>query len=262
MDPGLRRDDKSELLDPKIMNEFATIDDKLKRLHAFRPINSKVMESILEDLRLRYTYNSNAIEGNTLSISETKAVIEKGITIKGKSLTEHLEAINHHKAIDMLINFVQNQQELNLQMILDFHGIIMKSVDDEWAGRFRNGRVLISGAQNKPTEPNLIYAEMQQLADYIESSQDVHPITRAARIHLDFVKIHPFFDGNGRTARLIMNLVLMQAQYPITVIDKEIRANYCDAIEEYCLDGNDSAFTVIIKNAVENSLDTYLNVLE
>jgi len=243
------------------MLNLSSIDAKKQSIDDCRPLNNKTVLSIIDDLRLRYTYNSNAIEGNTLSISETKAILEHGITIGGKTLNEHFEAINHDKAINLLLKFVDKNDPLSIKVILDFHSIILKNIDDEWAGRFRNGNVRISGAKNTPVSGTKVYDSMVEFLEQINQPSNLHPILKAAAVHLDFVKIHPFFDGNGRTARLMMNLVLMQHGYPITIIGVENRVDYCQAIEDYCLTGNSERFNDIVVKSVEDSLDIYLETL-
>lgn len=231
-------------------------------LNSYRPFDLVTAQSIIDDLALKYTYNSTALEGNTLSIYETKIVIENGITIGGKTVREHLEVINHDIAVHKLINDVQNKYRLSAQLILDYHQIILKGINEEWSGRYRNQQVLISGAKHIPVNPQRVYDEMNAFITKAEELVTLHPVERAALIHADLVRIHPFVDGNGRTARLIMNLELMKAGYPIVIIEVTDKAHYCDLLDIGHTTGNYDKFVSFIADKAEQSLKLYLSVIK
>jgi Fic family protein len=237
------------------------LTDLKNELDKYRPIDSITLQSLIDDFKLRYTYNSTALEGNTLSIYETKIVIEEGITIGGKTVREHLEVINHDIAVKKLINDVQNKTPLDLKLILDYHEIILKGINDDWAGRYRNQQVLISGAKHKPVNPQKVYDEMNDFINRFTQDNLLHPVEKAALIHAELVRIHPFVDGNGRTARLMMNLELMKCGYPIVIIEVEDKALYCSILDEGHTSGNYQKFIDFVAEKCEKSLNLYLDVV-
>lgn len=240
--------------------DFSAIDKKKEQLDALRPLPKHTLESLRESMNLEWTYNSNAIEGNTLTISETKVVLE-GITVGGKSVREHLEAINHRDAIMFLEGLVSKEEPLTEWSIKNIHQLVLKNIDNENAGKYREENVLISGAKHRPPEHFLVPEKMQSLiTTYNEKWQTLHPIERAALLHGEFVKIHPFIDGNGRTARLLMNFELMRNGYPPAIIKKEMRPEYYDALDIAHTTGEYLKFTALVARCVENSLDLYLSV--
>ncbi|MGC4059282.1 MAG: Fic family protein [Chitinophagaceae bacterium] len=181
-------------------------------LDKFRPMdNAKIQEA----LDIEYTYESNRIEGNTLTLLETQMVIEKGLTISGKSLNEHLEAINHNEAIDFIKDIVKNESELTESTLKQIHAIVLKSIDKMNAGVYRTVPVMISGSTFLPPQPYLLNKLMEDYFHfYQENKTKLHPVVLAAEMHERLVTIHPFIDGNGRTSRLIMNLILLQMVIP------------------------------------------------
>ena len=242
------------------MNKLEEISRLKEKLDKSRPLDKITLDSILEDLKLKYTYHSNALEGNTLSIYETKVIIEHGITIGGKTIREHLEVINHNHAVDKLIMDVQNDADLDLKLILDYHHIILHGINDEWAGRYRNSQVFISGAKHVPPNANKVFDKMNEFINMINNSWgNLHPVESAALIHAYLVQIHPFVDGNGRTARLIMNLHLMKYGYPIIIIELIDKAKYCALLDSGHIDGNYTPFVDFIAECVRKSLNIYLN---
>jgi len=225
--------------------KFEDISKKKKIIDEHRPLDKKVLKEIREKLFLDLTYNSNAIEGNTLTLTETKVVLEDGITIGGKTVREHLEAINHKEAINYLEYIIKTDEELSERQIKQLHYLILKSIDTENAGRYRNRNVLIQGAEHRPPSHILVAEQMKELINwYYDKGQDLHPIERACRLHSEFVKIHPFIDGNGRTARLLLNFELMKNGYPIVIIKNEDRLDYYNALEEYSLKGEIKSFVI------------------
>ena len=194
---------------------FASLDALKARLDAHCPLPPDVVSQIREDMRVRFTYHSNAIEGNTLTMSETKAVLEDGITIGGKSLREHLEAVGHIHAIDYLEALVQRDEALTERTLKEIHNLILRNIDRANAGTYRRMNVLISGAGHIPPPAERVPEKMESFFQWYGAARgELHPVEFAARVHADFVNIHPFKDGNGRTARLIMNLELMRAGFP------------------------------------------------
>ncbi|SNY47372.1 Fic/DOC family protein [Orenia metallireducens] len=243
--------------------KFEDISKKKKIIDEHRPLDKKVLKEIREKLFLDLTYNSNAIEGNTLTLTETKVVLEDGITIGGKTVREHLEAINHKEAINYLEYIIKTDEELSERQIKQLHYLILKSIDTENAGRYRNRNVLIQGAEHRPPSHILVAEQMKELINwYYDKGQDLHPIERACRLHSEFVKIHPFIDGNGRTARLLLNFELMKNGYPIVIIKNEDRLDYYNALEEYSLKGEIKSFVNLISKSLNASLDLYFEILE
>jgi len=211
--------------------DFSVIDSLKESIDGHRPFSKGLIDSLREKLIVEWTYNSNAIEGNTLTLSETKVVLE-GITIGGKSLTEHLEAINHREAIYFIEELIASQAPLSEWNIKNMQALILKEIDHDNAGKYRNENVVISGAKHIPPKFYEISDLMQRLAaEYQNEWKNFHPVVRAALLHGEFVKIHPFIDGNGRTARLLLNFELMKNGYPPVIIKSEARAGYYDALD-------------------------------
>lgn len=239
---------------------FENIDIKKQWLDQKRPLPIHTVRSIREHLIVNWTYHSNAIEGNTLTLSETKVALE-GITIGGKTLQEHLEVINHRDAILYVEEIVRNNEAFSEWQIKSIHRLILKAIHDDYAGVYRKENVLISGARHIPPDAFQVAQLMEQFIHWYKSEgQSLHPITRAAFIHSDFVKIHPFIDGNGRTARLLLNFELMKAGYPPIVIEKEIRAEYYAALDEAHTTGDIGKFTLLVAGIVDQTFDLYLRL--
>ncbi|AUT59442.1 Fic family protein [Paraburkholderia terrae] len=239
---------------------FEAIDNSKLKLDAARPLPKYSLATLREKLALEWTYHSNAIEGNTLTLRETKVVLE-GITVGGKSLREHFEATNHRDAILYVEELVAKQEPLSEWQIRNIHALVLKGIDDGEAGRYRQENEVIAGASTTPPDFLHLPAEMASFVEWHVQAQALHPITRAAELHTRFVKIHPFVDGNGRTARLLLNFELMKAGYPPAIIRKEDRLAYYDALDEACVSDDYSAITLLVAQAVQRSLDTYLQVL-
>ena len=222
------------------------------------------LSSLREKLLLEWTYNSNAIEGNTLTINETKIVLE-GITVGEKTMHEHLEVINHRDAITFVEEIVQSKEPLSEWQIKNLHRLILKGINDDYAGIYRDQHVFISGAKHTPPAPYLIKAQMEQLMYwYKQETSHMHPVTRGALLHAFFVGIHPFIDGNGRTTRLLLNLEFMKDGFPPIVIKVENRLAYYEALDKahtHNQEDYDDFIQLVIKE-VEDSLDLYLNAIE
>ncbi|KWQ04669.1 cell filamentation protein Fic [Acinetobacter harbinensis] len=240
---------------------FETIDSLKNKLDAQRPLSPSIIKNLQEDLILRWTYHSNAIEGNTLTLLETKVVLE-GITVGGKALREHFEAINHRNAIYYVEDIIKKEEPFSEWQIRNIHQLILKNIDDENAGRYRQQNVLISGATNTPPDYTLLNDKMAQFIDWYNTEADlIHPIARAAKVHADFVGIHPFIDGNGRTSRLLMNLELMKAGYPPCVITVENRLAYYEALDQWMASGQTEFFNQLVADAVLEGFRPYQVVL-
>jgi len=242
---------------------FKEVDDKKKEIDQKRPLSKHTIKSLRDNLLLTWTYNSNAIEGNTLTLSETKVVLEDGITIGGKTLKEHLEVINHKEAILYVEEIVKNNEPLSEWQIKSIHRLILKGIDDEYAGVYRKEKVIISGAEHRPPEPIKLPGEMESLINwYSNEGQNLHPVERAARLHTDFVKIHPFIDGNGRTARLLLNLELMKMGYPSVIIRNQDRARYYSSLDKAHTTRNYEDFILLVVESLNRSLELYLELID
>ena len=212
---------------------------------------------------MEMTYNSNAIEGNSLTLKETFWVISEGLTIKGKPLKDHLEARSHAEALEYLYESVDKNRHATFseRLIREFNQIVMRDLDKEWAGRYRNSNVIIGGADHLPPEAVEVPRLMRELADWVrQDGKSLHPVELAALLHHRLAHIHPFFDGNGRTSRLAMNVVLIQAGLPLAVVLKTDRKKYYRTLGEADR-GNHGPFVRFIAQAVLRSLDIYLKVL-
>lgn len=239
------------------------ITAKQKKVQTYRPFPVELVKSLNEWFKIELTYTSNAIEGNTLTRQETALVVEKGLTVAGKSLTEHLEAVNHAQALEYIKKSVsKKRKDITEKEILNIHHIILSKMNDLNAGRYRNVPVRIAGSTVVMPNPLKVPGLMSQFIAWLRGNNSEHPATIAADAHFKFVSIHPFTDGNGRTARLLMNLLLMQAGYPPALIRKEDRLQYINAIEKGQLYGKMDDYYHIIYRGIERSLDIYLKAVE
>lgn len=242
-------------------SSFTALDRLKAKLDAHRPLPPEVVRNLREDMVLRYTYHSNAIEGNTLTLMETKVVLEEGVTIGGKPLRHHLEAINHADAITYLEGLVQENAPLNEWILKELHQLVLRGIDKD-AGCYRNCNVIISGAGHIPPDHVHVGERMEKFfAWYKGAAQELHPIERAARLHADLVVIHPFRDGNGRTSRLVMNLELMRSGFPTVIIPVEDRALYYENLDTVGTGTNYEPFVQQLLSLVERSFDPYWYLL-
>ena len=240
---------------------FARIEDKLKVLNMSRPLPNIIVQNIKEAFFVEWTYNSNGIEGNTLSLRETQMVLQEGVTIKGKSLREHFEAKNHEAALHKLYSLTNADYTLNAMDILALHSYILRSIEDDYAGRIRNAGVRISGANFVPPNAKRVSEYLDELISYINNNpQKLNPIELATVFHHKFVWIHPFFDGNGRTVRLVMNLLLMRYGYPPAIILANDRAKYYSALN-LANNGSYNKLMLLMCQASERTLNIYLNAI-
>ena len=240
---------------------FEVINEKKAQLDAARPLPIYTLKSLREKLFLEWTYNSNAIEGNTLTMNETKIVLE-GITIGGKTLREHLEVINHRDAITYVEEIVQMKEPLSEWQIKNLHRLVLKGIHDEYAGAYRKEQVFISGATHRPPAHYLIEEKMEQMMNwYLNEGIHLHPVERGAMLHAIFVGIHPFIDGNGRTSRLLLNLEVMKDGFPPVIIKVENRLGYYEALDKAHTTEDYSDFIALVEREVEDSLDLYLSTI-
>lgn len=242
---------------------LAEIDKLQERFNQKRPLPKETLQSMREDLIVKWTYNSNAIEGNTLTLIETKVVLEDGLTIGGKTVREHLEALNHREAIHFLEKSIKNETGLTQNVIKQIHSLILSKIDDDYAGEYRDKQVFVVGAKHLPSEPALISEQMEELLNwYNDRAQSLHPLERASILHSDFVKIHPFIDGNGRTARLLLNLELMKSGYVPVVIENDQRMDYYKALDHAHMTDDCSDFINLVGNTLKKMLNFYLDFLK
>lgn len=241
-------------------NYFDEVDSLKRELDSKRPIPKETLKSLKESINLEWTYNSNGIEGNTLTLRETQVVLE-GITVGGKSIKEHLEAINHEKAILFLDDLVKDNEPINEWNIKNIHQLILKDIDNENAGRYRKENVTIKGATHIPPDYLKVPELMEKLILNYNTWSEYHPIIQAALLHGELVKIHPFVDGNGRTSRLLMNLVLMNNGYNPVIIKKESRLKYYEALDKAHTTGNYTDFVKLITKLEIEMLKKYLELL-
>ena len=241
---------------------FEDINKKKQLLDSKRPLPEYTVKSIRENLLLEWTYNSNAIEGNTLTLIETKVVLE-GITVGGKTLREHLEVINHRDAILLVEDIVAKGEPLTEWQIKNIHALVLKGINDAYAGAYRDQQVIIAGAKHIPPEPFLIKERMENLIKWYETQgQKLHPVERSALLHIIFVGIHPFIDGNGRTSRLLLNLELMKNGYPPLIIRNENRIKYYSALDKAHTTGDNADFIELILEELNKTLDLYLYLIK
>lgn len=240
---------------------YERLYEKKALIQRSRPLPAIALQRIQEDITIEWTYNSNGIEGNTLSLRETKMILMDGITIRGKSLREHFEAHNHERAIDHLYRLVNSKYVLRSIDILTLHGLVMRSIEDEFAGRLRNGAVRVTGANFTPPNAAKVSGLLDELVDYVnENPSGFNDIELATVFHHRFVWIHPFFDGNGRTVRLAMNLLLMQKGFPPAIILKHDRYKYYDALNQ-ANKGDYTKLCLLMSQALERMLNIYVGAL-
>jgi len=237
---------------------FSQIDREKKELGSRRPLTEGEAARLNEEFLVEYTYNSNAIEGNTLTLRETDLVL-RGLTIDRKPLKDHMEAVGHKEAFEFVRELVKDNVPISESVIKQIHYLVLADKKDD-RGVYRRIPVRIMGAQHEPVQPYLIEPKMEQLLnDYAES--DEHIITKLARFHIEFEGIHPFIDGNGRTGRLLVNLELMKAGYPPIDIKFTDRIAYYSAFDEYHVNHDLSAMENLFAGYINSRLDLYLNIL-
>jgi len=229
---------------------------KKQKLDSLRPLPKDSLKRIIEDIRLRHTYHSDAIEGNTLTLQETKLVLEEGVTIGGKPLKDHIEARNDAEAFDLMIELVNSKKKISQEIIQQIHEFVMKAILKN-PGQYRTENVRITGARINP--PNYLKI-VNLMGEYIQNIEKlrIQSIKKAAFIHHEFVRIHPFIDGNGRVARLLTNFYLMKNGYPPIVIKKEDRKKYYKTLNK-ADQGDFSDFATFIARSINESIQYYLS---
>ena len=253
----MNRNEQTTMLESLLQD----IDAFKQQLDAVRPLAGK---KILQAVDIEYTYESNRIEGNTLTLRETDIVVNKGLTVGGKSLREHLEAANHYEAIAFIRELAQEQVSLSERLVKQVHALILRGIDQENAGIYRSVPVAISGSRHVPPQAWQVPKMMEELFLRLERAVgQMHPVVFAAELHEGIATIHPFIDGNGRTARLLMNLVLLQQGYAITNISGESqhRLAYYDALEQCNLEGDKTEFFALIARYVRASMEKLVGLL-
>ena len=242
----------------EFQSTFDRLYDKLAVLNQNRPLPHSAISKIKESLSIEWTYNSNSIEGNTLSLRETQMVLQDGITVKGKSLREHFEAKNHEHAINHLYQIINDDYVLRSIDILSLHGLVLRTIEDDFAGRIRNAGVRITGANFVPPNANKVSDLLDELIQFVnENPLQLNDIELATIFHHKLVWIHPFFDGNGRTVRLAMNLLLIRKGFPPAIILKNDRKKYYDALNQ-ANNGNYQKLTLLMCQALERTVNIYL----
>lgn len=240
------------------------LSEKKLKLDSLQPLKKDVVKNLEDWLRVELTYSSNAIEGNTLSRIETAEVIEKGISavISGKPLKDQLEAVNHAKAIEFIKSLARKRKthiNITKEDINAIHKTILTGIDDIWGGRFRETEIFVKGTNVEFPQPSKVHRLMNEFIGWLSRQKRTHPVKVAADAHFKLVSIHPYVDGNGRCARLLMNLILIINNYPMAVIKNEERTHYLNSLEVAQMKGNINPFYNLIEISIERSLDAYLN---
>ncbi|MEP6805992.1 MAG: Fic family protein [Flavobacterium sp.] len=242
-------------------NLLKEIDALKSKLDSYRQYDSY---RITQALELEYTFESNRIEGNTMTLRETDMVINEGLTISGKSMREHLEAINHQEAIGFIKDLMQRNVSLNERDLLSIHNLILRGIIPEDAGRYRKVQVMIKGSTHMPPQPFLVAKQMEDYFIWYEINKNkLHPIILAAEMHERLVTIHPFIDGNGRTSRLVMNLILLQKGYIIANIkgDYDTRMQYYQTLETAQTKNNKEDFLLFVAKIEKENLERYIGII-
>jgi Fic family protein len=225
-----------------------------------RPISGAALARLRDSFAMEWTYHSNSIEGNTLTLQETRLVLEDGITVGGKSLREHFEILNHHDAISFVERQAQKGYKLNAAAILSVHALVLQRIEQDFGGRYRTSGVRISGANFTPPNALKVDGLMEELLEWVNAEQNLPLPIKATIFHHRFVWIHPFFDGNGRTVRLLFNLLLMSEGYPPAIILQQDRKKYYDALNR-ANNGSYEKLVIFVLQALERSLDIYISQL-
>lgn len=235
------------------------LSKKNKLLQNKSKIDSITLSSYEKDFELRFTHNSTAIEGNTLTLMETKVVLEDGVSVGGKELREIYEILNHKKAYGYVKRCIAEHKPLTENVVKDLHAILTENIIV--GGIYRNQEVRISGAGFTPPAGNEMYMQIKGFYEDIKSKSDLNPIELAAWTHAEFVRIHPFIDGNGRTSRLLMNYQLMSQGFLPISVDKENRLEYYNVLEKYAVNADLQPFADFVADLEEKQLDEYLRLI-
>lgn len=241
------------------MNYERLLEKRAKLIEIRNSNSEKLFDNFDKAFEVDYAHNSTAIEGNTLTLIETKVLLEDEISVGNKSLREIYEVVNHNKAFAYVKKCISENKPLDENIVKDIHSILMENI--LVGGVYRNVEVRITGAKHKPPVPSEMYYEIKEFFNNLDSKVDFNPIELAAWTHAEFVKIHPFVDGNGRTSRLIMNYQLMRNGFLPVSVNKEDRLEYFNYLEEYAVNSNLELFTDFVAELEEHQLDEYLSIL-
>ncbi len=242
-------------LEPRLL---ARLTQKKQKLDALRPLPRAAVARLDEQMTVEWIYNSNAIEGSTLTLRETELILHHGLTIGGKSLREHFEVINHRDAIAYVQELAAENKPITPFQVRQIHKLVLARIDDENAGQYRRTNVRIGGATHQPLEGWRVAPQMDEWAKWLaRDAHAFHPVDRAALAHHRLTAIHPFVDGNGRTARLVMNLLLFRDGYPPAVILRTNRQQYYRVLAQADR-GHDKPLVNFVGRAVERTLNLYL----
>lgn len=255
-----RHDRNGEFMNPSLQSLLQAVDADKARLDTAQPLPLHTLEALREQFTLGWTYHSNALEGNTLTLSETKDALE-GAAAGGEPSRERLEAVNHRDAILYVEDIVAGNESLSVQHIQQIHRLLLKGIDETQAGRYRERNVPAAGACPAPIDCSQVPAQMAALIEWRAQAEKMHPLARAAELHTRFFKIHPFVGANRTIGRLLSNLDAMKAGYPPAIIRSDDRATYDHALEGACTTGDVSALTLLIAEATQRTLTTYLSCL-
>lgn len=246
---------------PKEFNKaFIEIENKKAILNKKRPLTKGEVERLQEEFLIDYTYNSNAIEGNTLNLKETEAILKDNVTIGGKPLKDHLEAIGHKQAFEYVLKLLEDKTQFSERIIKQIHSLVLADKPED-KGIYRRIPVRILGSSHTPPQPFQVPIKMEQLTSEYKEMQNIHTIERVALFHLKFESIHPFIDGNGRCGRLLMNFDLIQNGYPNINVKFTDRTKYYDCFNEYHINKTSSPMVNLIAGYVNEMLDKYLSIL-
>lgn len=248
------------MLSDHVRKILARVDAGKQLIDRHRPLPPAILSRLRGELIVDWTYNSNGIEGNTLTINETMLVLQDGLTIGRKSLKEHLEAINHRDAIEFVENLAARSGAITERNVREIHGLVLKQIDNEYSGRYRDIQVRITGSSHTPPSHLQLDTLMDKFAGERLVRNQEHPVVRAALAHFGLVDIHPFVDGNGRTARLLMNLILIKEGYFPAVILKNDRQKYYRTLEK-AHKGQLDDFIVLVARALERTIFLYLEAI-
>ena len=240
-----------------------TLKEKLKALNKLRPISNITLQKIREQFQIEMTYNSNAIEGNTLTMQETFWVIQEGITIKGKPLKDHLEAKDHKEALEFLSELIAKDKKVTVSehLVRELHHLVVNKSQSNIAGKYRKGNVIITGSKHKPPDGFEVPSKMREFIKWFSENKNKHHVVElSALIHHKLVHIHPFEDGNGRVSRLVMNLLILKSGYPLAIILRNDRKRYYRVLSE-ADEENYSGLCEFVAQSVIRSLNIYLKIL-
>ena len=247
-------------LDDDLYPLLEQLDREAAFLRGKRPLNEQVLQRMQDYFRAHHVYHSNAIEGNSLTLAETELVIREGLTVSGKPMKDHLEAINLNFAINYVEDLVKKKEPITERVIKEMHQMILRQIDDANTGRYRKVPVMIGGSEFRPPEPIKVQECMDEFMKWYEVPSSEHPLIKAAKAHTWLVEIHPFADGNGRTSRLLMNLHLLMKDYPIAIIRQEERPRYYNALED-AHRGDLTAFQELVIERIQDTLREYLQAI-